>query len=309
MEIGDILARNPLRFAAAFAVALIAAILAGGVAARQPQSFTASGQVFVAQHLGALPNSFEVQPLLADFDTVVRLPSTLSGVVPSDEVADLQKRLSVSRLGEGTSVDLAVTADSATQAESLFRRIAAAGLTAQAQREVDDNRGRLEAVRTEATQTKAELDREAEKSGVGDPQAYVESIDGELLRLSVERVGADSTTRVQLDAQLSQLRKSRADVAKNLDAYIDLKSRDAALRTLTSDAAEVLRTSEYRLKIAQTGSAVSLAKVESGKQTTQILRAAISAFAFIAAPLFVLLFLTAPRGARTSRPDREAVAA
>lgn len=200
MEILSLLRLNGRRFVALSALGAITGGLAASAVQKQPASYEANVTVFVSQALPAGGSSFDIGPLVSDFQEALRLPQVRRAAadalaLPLDDVV-----VTATRNGtDGGSVRVTSIAATPEGAETLASTLSAAAMRALGQQQVD-RANALETQRsTEVTTARATRDKLLADNGFVDPGATYNDIADEANRLAL--AAADPTVQLTAEAR------------------------------------------------------------------------------------------------------------
>lgn len=306
MEIYSFLHLNAKRLTALIVAAALAAMVTGFVVSRQPAKFRAEAIVFTSQVFPSGSTNAQIEPFVADFQTVLGLgevvdaTSEASGVSPGRIRSDLKNE----RIDAGTNLLVTFEWSDAETAETVVRTASERALEEIAQQELTLATDAYDQAVAASNAASAALTAfEAEKGYPNMRQQY-DQLTLELLALQTQiETAPDAATRAALQ---------RAQAAKNLavQAIAPLLPQQQALADAVQAArADVQRASEARseaqarLAAAQSASVIVVGDAMEVGQLAAIARGGLAAAVLVAAA-GLLLFALIDR-----RRDRAAAAA
>lgn len=306
MEILTLLRLNGKRLAALLVIGAITGAVAAAVVAQRPANFEATTTVFVSQALPGDGTSFDVGPLVSDFQQAVTLPEVRRAVaeklrLPADEVLVIVNRNGV----DGGSVEVTAAAPNARDAEAISQTVATEGMRFLARREVN-KAANIEQLRGDEVKA-AEQKRTSllTANNAVDPIISYQTTQDNYLQLRLDindpRLILTDAQKVQIDAQAAALRQQLPALERAAEEYQkvqqELENAKGQLETarLSNTAAnEVLAAATTDVAISA-GETVETSKVAS---IMQAFAAAVVAVLVVGVAFFALADSSRRRPAR-----------
>ncbi len=252
MEILTLLRLNGKRLAALLIVGAITGAVAAAVVAQRPANFEATTTVFVSQALPGDGTSFDVGPLVSDFQQAVTLPEVRRAVAEKLRLPATEIEVIVNRNGvDGGSVEVTATAPNARDAEAISQTVSTEGMRFLARREVS-KAANIEQLRSDEVLAaeKKRSDLLAANNAVDPVVSYQSRLANYLdlvQAINDGRVILTEAQKLQIDAQAAQLRQQLPALEQAAEEFEKVQTelenaegqREAARLNLTA-ANEVL---------------------------------------------------------------------
>lgn len=283
MEILPFLRLTGRRVVGLAVIGTMAGTAAALVVSQQPRQFEASATAFVGQALPDGASTFDLGPLVADFQAATKLDSVLDTAADSLLLSRQDVSVVTARNGDGSSVKVTAVAKDAETAVLIARTTSFEALRFVANRQVDRTKVQETQRKSELSSAKLIIDKLNAENGFTNPVSDYEQVQRQIteLRLRAEDPGVTLTesVRQQLVAQAKKLQDSLPQLAAKAEAFRSAQASvtEADLRVQATVAARL--KAEATLTGVTNPNAVAVGEATPLSATPDLVRAFGSAMA------------------------------